>query len=77
MIELSCSKDKIIEHCPICNAISSDKETQPQAGTHVFTIIYACGTEIDYPIGHEGVSLGKTCDNTITRFVLPTRSSDN
>jgi hypothetical protein len=62
---LECKSSEIFDRCPIC---TSKIESRPQAGTHAFTIIYECGTEIDYPIGHDGASYGATCTGEIERF---------
>ena len=66
---LDCKKEDVITRCPICN--SGLKMNQPDSGTHITTREYACGTEIDYPIGHDGATYGATCDGEIKRFVMP------
>lgn len=65
---LECKSTEIINSCPICN---SEIKSRPESGTHAFTIIYECGTEIDYPIGHDGASYGASCNGKIKRFVMP------
>ncbi len=38
-----------VKKCPICESGSLlPDEKQPQSGTHAYTLIYSCGTEIDY-----------------------------
>ena len=68
---LECNSDELIDECPICKANKKHEGEWPQAGTHVFTVIYECNTEIDYPIGHDGADYGVTCDGKIKRFVMP------
>ena len=39
-------------NCPICDTgIMLPDEEQPQAGTHAYTVVYDCGTEVDYTYG--------------------------
>ena len=40
--------------CPVCNegTILPDDQ-QPQPGTHAYTIVFDCGTEIDYAYGDD------------------------
>ena len=36
-------------NCPICDTgIVLPDEEQPQSGTHAYTVVYDCGTEVDY-----------------------------
>jgi len=40
--------------CPICNKGKAlPNEKQPQPGTHAYTIVYDCGTKIDYAYGYD------------------------
>lgn len=68
---LECPKYETIELCPICGSEQKEQSEWPQSGTHVFTIPYECGTELDYPIGHEGATFGVTCDGNVKRYVMP------
>jgi len=68
---LECPKNGNIEKCPICNSMQVAYHKWPESGTHVFTIPYECGTEIDYPMGHHGCSFGVKCDGTLKRFEMP------
>lgn len=68
---LKCPSNETISNCPICDSDQIPSDDWPQAGTHIFTIPYKCGTEIDYPIGHEGATYGSTCDGKVKRYVLP------
>lgn len=67
---LDCKGTETIEECPICGQLPIPEELQPEAGTHAFTIIYKCSTEIDFPIGYDGAVFGATCDGKIKRFDL-------
>ena len=40
-------------NCPICNKPPLPENQQPQLGTHAYTTIYECGTEIDRAFGSE------------------------
>jgi len=71
MKNLKCDKGTTIGVCPICKSNQMDDKYWPVSGTHVFTIPYECGTEIDYPIGHNGAQYGVTCDKMVKRFVMP------
>jgi len=64
---LEIDKYETFKACPICG---SGIANRPESGTHAFTIVYVCGTEIDYPIGQDGALYGKTCDGRIKRFDL-------
>ena len=68
---LDCPKDETIELCPICNSPKKPTDEWPESGTHIFTIPYECGTEIDYPIGYEGASYGATCDGKVKKYTMP------
>ena len=65
---LKCKKNEMIELCPICNSLQKSQDEQPQMGTHVFTIVFECGTEIDFPIGYDGAEYGVTCTGEVKRF---------
>ena len=65
---LRCHKNQTIELCPLCNSLQKPKDEWPESGTHVFTIPYECGTQIDFPIGHNGATYGVTCDGEIKRI---------
>jgi len=64
---LKCKKTETIELCPICNCFPIEEDMQPQAGTHMFTRVYECLTEIDFPIGYDGAEYGVTCNGEIKR----------
>lgn len=52
------SKENI---CPICGALPS--ENQPYPGTHGYTVLFECGTEIDRAYGYEDYeSFSQKCD---------------
>lgn len=67
MMDLS-KMEGVFELCPICGAGREPEEKQPQSGTHAFTMIHKCGTEVDYPIGQIGASFGATCDGKVKRI---------
>jgi len=71
MKHLKCKKTETIELCPICNSFPIEEDMQPQAGTHMFTRVYECLTEIDFPIGYDGAEYGVTCNGEIKRFEMP------
>ena len=54
--------------CPICEAERTNE--QPEYSLHAFTLIYECGTEIDYPIGHIGAMYGASCDGKVKRTII-------
>jgi len=64
---LKCSSDSIIKECPLCKAKPKDQKDWPQNGTHIFTVPYECGTEIDYLIGGEEAEYGVSCDGTFKK----------
>lgn len=70
-IHLECPKNDTIELCPICNSMKKPQSEWPEGGTHAFTIPYECGTEIDYPIGHNGALYGVTCTGEVQRYKQP------
>ena len=54
--------------CPICKLDNElPLEEQPQPGTHAYTIVFQCGTEIDFPISETNLdndgSPSKRCDD--------------
>lgn len=59
------TKDQVLTSCPLCGSDLAIK--QPQPGTHVFTIKYKCGSEIDYPFIGKGYLWGVSCDGKISR----------
>ena len=62
------SVDEIVgtyDRCPICDA--DQKIKQPEPSLHAFTLIYECGTEVDYPLGQVGASFGVSCDGKVKR----------
>lgn len=67
-VHLECKSTETFLLCPICSSKISDK---PEPGTHAFTFVYECGTEIDYPMGCDGAMYGATCTGEIKRFVMP------
>lgn len=67
---LDCKSNETIKVCPICGQLPVADELQPESGTHAFTIIFKCSTEIDFPIGHDGAFFGRTCNGKIKRFDL-------
>jgi len=48
--------------CPICGTDKIQESKQPPSGTHVFTVIYECGSEVDFPIGSNEFIISKRCD---------------
>ena len=60
--------------CPICDAKRT--EEQPEYSMHAFTLIYECGTEIDYPIGHVGAMYGASCDGKFKRITITPETMD-
>ena len=60
--KLYCDKNDTIAFCPICGSTQEIEDKWPTSGTHAFTIPYICGTTIDYPIGYDGASYGKKCN---------------
>ncbi len=55
-------------NCPICGSILTPSDTWPQSGTHVFTKVFECGTEVDCAISEGPEEVGSTCDGSIKRF---------
>ena len=70
------SKEETIFNCPICGSIQISCHDWPEPSLHGFTVPHLCGTEIDYPIGHDGATYGCTCDGEIKRFVMPEISEE-
>ena len=68
---LKLKKTEMIHECPICNSLPVPEVEQPQAGTHVFTRVFSCSTEIDFPIGYDGAEYGVTCTGEVKRFEMP------
>lgn len=64
---LRCHKNSTIDECPICASQPIAQDLQPQSGTHVFTKVYECGTEIDFPIGYNGAEYGVSCNGEVKR----------
>ena len=73
---IECGRLEIIPKCPICDKGLQKDSKQPEYGTHVFTKVYKCGTEIDYPMGNSGARYGVSCDNRFKRFVMPKISKE-
>lgn len=48
--------------CPICGKPEVEEDKQPQPGTHIITLVYECGTEVDYPLGSDDYVVSKRCD---------------
>lgn len=67
---LECKSTETIKECPICGALPKHQDEWPESGTHAFTIPYNCGTEIDFPMGHDGATMGVSCDGKHERTVL-------
>ena len=48
--------------CPICGKPEMEEDKQPQPGTHIITVIYECGSKLDYPLGSNEFIISKRCD---------------
>jgi len=48
--------------CPICGKPKMEEDKQPQPGTHIITVIYECGSELNYPLGSNEFIISKRCD---------------
>ncbi len=54
--------------CPICER--KEKKEQPQSGTHCYTTVFECGTELDFIIGEEGYEFSQRCDQPRKRSFM-------
>lgn len=48
--------------CPICGEPEVEEDKQPQAGTHIITVLYECGAKVDYLLGSDEYMISKRCD---------------
>lgn len=55
-------------NCPICNAPESYE--QPQSGTHCYTTVFTCGTEIDACYGSDEWEYSQRCDEPRRRSFM-------
>jgi hypothetical protein len=52
-------------NCPIChNGVILPDDEQPQSGTHMYTVVYDCGTEIDCSYGDTKEEISYKCTDS-------------